>query len=100
MIFLFNLIGCASVEGRKLYYGAYPGVRYGIDNISGHGLTVGDYGWQGKVLYLLDLPLSFVMDTVLLPFDVFHKREKKEAYLKEDNSIVIEPKNITLPVPQ
>ncbi len=51
--------------------GVYSGVRYYTNQISGIPL-------DGKVFFTLDLPLSAVTDTLLLPFTFFVEPEKPD----------------------
>jgi uncharacterized protein YceK len=46
--------------------GVYSGVRYFQDQVGGLPL-------DGKIFFLLDLPVSVALDTVLLPASVFMK---------------------------
>jgi uncharacterized protein YceK len=51
--------------------GVYSGVRYYADQVGGVPL-------DGKVFFTLDLPLSAVTDTLLLPFTFFVEPEKPD----------------------
>ena len=67
MAVCFLLTGCGSVMGRtSLAEGEtwYPGVKTDIAVIRGDS----EYDYN----YLLDTPLSFMGDTLMLPIDYFH----------------------------
>jgi SAM-dependent methyltransferase/uncharacterized protein YceK len=51
--------------------GVYSGVRY-------YGDQIGDVPADGKIFFTLDLPLSAVADTLLLPATFFVEREKPD----------------------
>ena len=51
--------------------GVYSGVRYYTSHVSGIPL-------DGKIFFTLDLPLSAVTDTLLLPFTFFVEPEKPD----------------------
>ena len=52
--------------------GVYSGVRYYSDQI-------GDMPSDGKLFFTLDLPITAVVDTVLLPLTFFAEPEKPAA---------------------
>ncbi len=67
LIALSSLLGCqTSRSWSEGCPGVYSGVRYFQDHVS--YLPV-----DGKIFFLLDLPVSAAMDTVLLPATVFMK---------------------------
>lgn len=83
LLFSYSLTllgGCSSVMthtggGEK---GVYPGTRtsaahLGDDNIS----------WGFKPLIALDLPFTAVMDTVLLPWDIFRTDKSVKSRVEE-----------------
>ena len=74
--FIIGSTSCSSIDARKKgsQSGVYPGVKAGTeaykkaDGITENSLTI------------VDLPLSFALDTVLLPFDLLGITSKgKEA---------------------
>ncbi|EJE0575449.1 YceK/YidQ family lipoprotein [Escherichia coli] len=83
--------GCSSVmshTGGK--EGTYPGTR-------ASATMIGDYetNWGTKSLAILDMPFTAVMDTLLLPWDVFRKDssvrsrvEKSEANAQATNAVI------------
>lgn len=61
--------GCSSVmshTGGK--EGTYPGTRASTEMLGDN-----ENGWATKSLIALDMPFTAVMDTVLLPWDLFRK---------------------------
>ncbi|EHJ4092057.1 TPA: YceK/YidQ family lipoprotein [Escherichia coli] len=83
--------GCSSVmshTGGK--EGTYPGTRASA-TIIGDDET----NWGTKSLAILDMPFTAVMDTLLLPWDVFRKDssvrsrvEKSEANAQATNAVI------------
>ncbi|HHZ5839060.1 TPA: YceK/YidQ family lipoprotein [Escherichia coli] len=83
--------GCSSVmshTGGK--EGTYPGTR-------ASSTMIGDdeTNWGTKSLAILDMPFTAVMDTLLLPWDVFRKDssvrsrvEKSEANAQATNAVI------------
>ena len=61
----FWLSGCGSIISRTI-----PGQGHGSQYYPGVQWDVRDGPW--RVLTILDLPLSLVMDTLLLPVDASH----------------------------
>ena len=59
------LSGCGSIISRTI-----PGQGHGNQYYSGVQWEVRDSGW--RFLTILDLPLSLVFDTLLLPIDAQH----------------------------
>ena len=71
IIFLAAILvstGCSSVDARNkgTQSGLYPGVKAGLD------------GSSGTAAQVLDLPFSFILDTVLLPIDLLRSGSKGE----------------------
>ncbi|MEZ2604646.1 YceK/YidQ family lipoprotein [Kluyvera intermedia] len=67
------LTGCGSVTGRtSLADGEtyYPGVKTDVVVISGD--SEHDYNFVQGTLWTLDIPLSLIVDTLMLPVDFFH----------------------------
>jgi uncharacterized protein YceK len=76
-ILCFSLTGCASIGARCELYGSppndqlYPGTRFDWKQVSD---SLG--GEHFAMFWFIDLPFSFILDTIMLPFDAF-------AYFKE-----------------
>ncbi|EFH2037751.1 YceK/YidQ family lipoprotein [Escherichia coli] len=85
------LEGCSSVmshTGGK--EGTYPGTRASATMIGDD-----ETNWGTKSLAILDMPFTAVMDTLLLPWDVFRKDssvrsrvEKSEANAQATNAVI------------
>ncbi|HAI5009427.1 TPA: YceK/YidQ family lipoprotein [Escherichia coli] len=83
--------GCSSVmshTGGK--EGTYPGTRASATMIGDD-----ETNWGTKSLAILDMPFTAVMDTFLLPWDVFRKDssvrsrvEKSEANAQATNAVI------------
>ncbi|NZB40597.1 YceK/YidQ family lipoprotein [Escherichia coli] len=83
--------GCSSVmshTGGK--EGTYPGTRASATMIGDE-----ETNWGTKSLAILDMPFTAVMDTLLLPWDVFRKDssvrprvEKSEATAQATNAVI------------
>ncbi|EHV6601519.1 YceK/YidQ family lipoprotein [Escherichia coli] len=83
--------GCSSVmshTGGK--EGTYPGTRASATMIGDD-----ETNWGTKSLAILDMPFTAVMDTLLLPWDVFRKDssvrsrvEKREANAQATNAVI------------
>ncbi|WP_400225981.1 YceK/YidQ family lipoprotein [Escherichia coli] len=83
--------GCSSVmshTGGK--EGTYPGTRASATMIGDD-----ETNWGTKSLAILDMPFPAVLDTILLPWDVFRKDssvrsrvEKSEANAQETNNVI------------
>ncbi|HGT6442530.1 TPA: YceK/YidQ family lipoprotein [Escherichia coli] len=83
--------GCSSVmshTGGK--EGTYPGTRASATMIGDD-----ETNWGTKSLAILDMPFTAVLDTILLPWDVFRKDssvrsrvEKSEAGAQETNNVI------------
>ena len=65
-----SLLGCQT--GRSWTEGC-PGVYSGVRYFEDH---VGELPLDGRIFFVLDLPLSAAMDTVLLPATVFMKPKR------------------------
>jgi len=94
---VFCFTGCASIGYRMSNYGSYregiyPGVREDVDNIMTGGPCMDIcFPTANRILNTLDTPLSFVLDTVCLPYDTFKNYDKetddqKNANTKEESS--------------
>ncbi|WP_128876853.1 YceK/YidQ family lipoprotein [Raoultella terrigena] len=96
---MVGLSGCSSVmshTGGK--EGTYPGTR-----ASAQMLGNSDANWGTKSLVAIDMPLTAVMDTLLLPWDMFRtdssiksRVEKSERETLATNE-VIPPATMTTP---
>lgn len=85
------LSGCSSVmshTGGK--EGTYPGTRASATMIGND-----ETNWGTKSLAILDMPFTAVMDTILLPWDIFRKDssvrsrvEKSEEETKMTNAVI------------
>ncbi|EFB6385713.1 YceK/YidQ family lipoprotein [Escherichia coli] len=83
--------GCSSVmshTGGK--EGTYPGTRASATMIGDD-----ETNWGTKSLAILDMPFTAVMDTLILPWDVFRKDssvrsrvEKSEANAQATNAVI------------
>ena len=83
--------GCSSImshTGGK--EGTYPGTRASATMIS-----ESDTNWGTKSLAILDMPFTAVLDTVLLPWDLFRKDnsvrsrvEKSEERTQAANAVI------------
>ncbi|AYZ20838.1 YceK/YidQ family lipoprotein [Klebsiella pasteurii] len=88
---MISVGGCSSVmshTGGK--EGTYPGTR-----ASAQMLGDSDANWGTKSLVALDMPLTAVMDTLLLPWDMFRtdssvksRVEKSEKETLATNSVI------------
>jgi len=76
---LASTSGCASISARtKATYNKeiYPGIKQENDNISealdnSSVNIIGDmFEFYSLPFYFIDWPLSFIVDTVLLPYDI------------------------------
>lgn len=70
--------------------GTYPGTRASATMIGDD-----ETNWGTKLLAILDMPFTAVMDTLLLPWDVFRKDssvrsrvEKSEANAQATNAVI------------
>lgn len=77
--------------------GLYPGTR-----ANAHALGDENTSWAMKPLLVVDLPFTVVLDTVLLPWDMFRKdnslKSKVEASEKANQAMnaIIPPANTSL----
>ncbi|MBU0503344.1 MAG: YceK/YidQ family lipoprotein [Candidatus Omnitrophota bacterium] len=87
--------GCASVldrtdNGKIVSARVYPGVSRDVELMgvcstdrSSYELASPQLTTISKLVFILaliDSPLSAVLDTILLPFDIFHPKEKKQEF--------------------
>ena len=77
-------------SGMTLLGGTYPGTRASATMIGDD-----ETNWGTKSLAILDMPFTAVMDTLLLPWDVFRKDssvrsrvEKSEANAQATNAVI------------
>ncbi|EFK1630479.1 YceK/YidQ family lipoprotein [Escherichia coli] len=83
--------GCSSVMSHTGWKeGTYPGTRASATMIGDD-----ETNWGTKSLAILDMPFTAVMDTLLLPWDVFRKDssvrsrvEKSEANAQATNAVI------------
>ncbi|MGL4858791.1 MAG: YceK/YidQ family lipoprotein, partial [Enterobacteriaceae bacterium] len=67
--------GCASIMSHSgPYQGYYPGVRSNAEALQ-HEQT----GWAMTPLLVLDMPLSAVADTLLLPYDAYRSDKEQQS---------------------
>lgn len=88
---IISLSGCSSVmshTGGK--EGTYPGTRASATMIGDD-----ETNWGTKSLAILDMPFTAVMDTILLPWDLFRKDnsvrsrvERSEERTQITNSVI------------
>jgi len=70
---LASLCGCQTARSfDKGCPGVYSGLRY-------YGDQIGEMPPDGKIFFTFDLPLSAVLDTLLLPITPFVDRRRPEA---------------------
>lgn len=93
--------GCSSIgvrsDSREGFFssGIYPGVHSDFDHFGPYAQKeLGDWGGEtGKILInlflILDLPFSFILDTVCLPPDIY----ERSKYNKEIKRLKEEKKN-------
>ncbi|MFH0854754.1 MAG: YceK/YidQ family lipoprotein [bacterium] len=84
--------GCASLNARtngKYYKEIYPGIKQENDNISEalDNLST-DFGREmfesfSLPFYFIDWPLSFIIDTLLLPYDIIQTTKDNEVEQNE-----------------
>lgn len=72
--------GCSSVMthtggGEK---GVYPGTRTSVEHLGDDAIS-----WGYKPLIALDLPFTAVMDTVLLPWDIFRTDKSVKSRVED-----------------
>ena len=99
LFFLFT--GCASIDSRSKEYGyyispgIYPGVRTDVKQIGDIAKGRADPFIQSAAFIvmpvsLLDVPFSFVLDTLLLPYDISKNSKNKES--ETDSEVEIDSK--------
>ncbi len=75
----------------------YRGERRNVSCTRASATMIGDdeTNWGTKSLAILDMPFTAVLDTILLPWDVFRKDssvrsrvEKSEANAQETNNVI------------
>jgi uncharacterized protein YceK len=67
---LSSLVSCQTARSwNEGCPGVYSGVRYFQDHVSW-------LPFDGKVVFLMDLPVSAAMDTILLPITIFLEPER------------------------
>ena len=72
-VLLSATLGCQTVRSWDAGCpGVYSGVRY-------HGSQRESLPWDGKVFFTLDLPLTLVADTLLLPASAWVDRKTPQA---------------------
>jgi uncharacterized protein YceK len=70
---VLSLYGCQTARSfDQGCPGFYSGVRYYTDQIS-------EIPLDGKVFFTLDLPISAVFDTLLMPFGLMAERERPKG---------------------
>ncbi|WP_202306457.1 YceK/YidQ family lipoprotein [Dryocola clanedunensis] len=79
---IFVMCGCSSVMthtgGQEGYY---PGTKASYEM-----LTDSDTSWGYKPFVALDMPLTAVMDTVLLPWDMFRDDKSLKSRVEASES--------------
>jgi uncharacterized protein YceK len=87
---LFATSGCSSIMNHTgPDQGYYPGTRTSVEMLKDDGT-----GWAMKPLVALDLPLSAVMDTLLLPYDYLRADSDKSNDSPRERIIREEQKNL------
>lgn len=72
---LMATTGCSSIMSHSgASQGYYSGTRANVEMMKSE-----DAGWVMTPLLVLDLPLTAVMDTVLLPYDYYRSDKDKTA---------------------
>ena len=78
------LIGCGSISVRVIHplpvLGIYPGVRYDCEYTSAF-ITSEPFTF----IYVMDIPFSFVVDTVCFPYDTYKYFEFRNKTTGEEN---------------
>jgi uncharacterized protein YceK len=72
VVLLSSTAGCQTMRSWNECPGVYSGVRY-------FGSQQPTLPWDGKVFFLVDLPLTVVADTLLLPASAFVNRRTPKA---------------------
>ena len=89
------LSGCSSVmshTGGK--EGTYPGTRS-----SAHTLGDDDTNWGVKSLVALDMPFTAVMDTLLLPWDLFRTDSSVKSRVEKSEQETLATNSVIPPAP-
>lgn len=77
---LFLLPGCGSLSERwNGHYGAYPGVRFDVQQTA-------NYTTEGEWIAAFDIPLSALLDTICLPYDISHENRVLHACPSNDTA--------------
>ncbi|MDU1873409.1 YceK/YidQ family lipoprotein [Citrobacter sp.] len=78
-LFISTLLsGCGSINARTAGEDSntyYVGTHHDIDKLKNPGAY--DYNYFDLALLFIDVPLSFMADTVYAPFDYYHGPYKK-----------------------
>ncbi|MFJ2976033.1 YceK/YidQ family lipoprotein [Kluyvera sp. NPDC087067] len=85
--------GCSSVmshTGGK--EGTYPGTRASTEMLGDN-----ENGWATKSLIALDMPFTAVMDTVLLPWDLFRKDSSVRSRVDKSEQETLATNNVIPP---
>jgi uncharacterized protein YceK len=73
IVVLFLVSGCGSLSSRwRGSAGAYPGVRFDSEQVT-------HYTTEGEWIALFDIPLSALVDTLCLPYDLTNDQETAPA---------------------
>jgi len=83
--------GCSSVMCKE---GTYPGTRASAEMLSDT-----DNGWATKSLVALDIPFTAVMDTVLLPWDLFRKDNSVRSRVEKSEQETLATNSVIPPAP-
>ena len=92
---MISLGGCSSVmshTGGK--EGTYPGTR-----ASAQMLGDSDANWGTKSLVALDMPLTAVMDTLLLPWDMFRTDSSVKSRVEKSEKETLATNSVIPPAP-
>ena len=87
--------GCSSVmshTGGK--EGTYPGTRASAEMLSDT-----DNGWATKSLVALDIPFTAVMDTVLLPWELFRQDNSVRSRVEKSEQETLATNSVIPPAP-
>ena len=87
--------GCSSImshTGGK--EGTYPGTRASATMIS-----ESDTNWGTKSLAILDMPFTAVMDTILLPWDMFRTDSSVKSRVEKSEKATMATDNVIPPAP-
>ena len=92
---IISLSGCSSVmshTGGK--EGTYPGTRS-----SAQTLGDSDTNWGVKSLVALDMPFTAVMDTLLLPWDMFRTDSSIKSRVEKSEKATLATNSVIPPAP-